>query len=79
MLGRAIIPTATVFTNEFNGISEVNLSNEFLPMPKESDYTTQIQIRSIGTKVVKSAIKFIIKNKDKSIKVVKKVSGKNSS
>lgn len=47
-----------------------------LAMPQESDYATTIAPQSVGSKVVKSAIKFIIKNKSKAAKVVERVSGK---
>ncbi|WP_124065184.1 hypothetical protein [Clostridium sp. E02] len=47
-----------------------------LAMPQESDYVTTIAPQSWGSKVVKSAIKFIIKNKSAAAKVIEKVSGK---
>lgn len=51
-----------------------------LPIPQESDYTEQnrsgVRQRNAVTVVCKSAIKFIIKNKSASMKVIERVSGK---
>ncbi len=47
-----------------------------LAMPQESDYATEIAPQSVGSKIVKAAIKFIIKNKSAAAKVIEKVSGK---
>lgn len=46
-----------------------------LPMPQESDYAN-LKERSLGTKVVKEAIEFILKHADEAAEVVENVAGK---
>lgn len=48
-------------------------------MPQESDYSSNVQSRNVGTKIVKAAIKFIIKHKNASAEVIEKVAGKSIS
>lgn len=47
-----------------------------LPMPQESDYVDLPTTRNVGTKIVKQAIKFIVKHADDAAKIVEKVAGK---
>ncbi|WP_262808188.1 hypothetical protein, partial [Clostridioides difficile] len=52
------------------------ISNEVLPLPKESDYSNGSQTRNLATKICKEAIEFIIKHPNQSKNVVEKVAGK---
>ena len=47
-----------------------------LPMPKESDYVNIPSERNLATKIIKKAIKFIIKHGDEAAKVIEKIAGK---
>lgn len=67
------VPTINVYANDISINSTVETT---FPTPKESDYNSIYGERSAVTKIVKSAIKFIIKNKKASAEVIERVAGK---
>ncbi|MBE5980476.1 MAG: hypothetical protein E7249_15275 [Paenibacillaceae bacterium] len=70
-----VIASATT-VNAADLQTSAETSVQILAMPQESDYPTVITPASVGSKVVKAAVKFIIKNKSAAAEVVERVSGK---